>query len=72
MEEHKIYSMLNNDEDPVFRGCSDVVLAIIPQGESREDGVIALATFELAAQGRDLGTFWCGILKDACKLEEVK
>ena len=46
------------------------MLAIAPKsyGESGiEDGTIALTTFELVAQSKGFGTFWCGFFKRACQ-----
>ena len=39
-----------------------------PANTAREDGVIALATFELLAQERGLGTLWSGFLKYSAEL----
>ena len=57
-------------DDVVFRSAPQCILAIAPKTAGTEDGVIALATFELLAQSRGIGTFWCGFLRrgiEACE-----
>lgn len=67
------YTERAKSEDHVFRGAQHCVIAIGPRNFKSEDGVIALATFELIAQAKGYGTFWCGFLKSVSLLnDEIK
>jgi nitroreductase/NAD-dependent dihydropyrimidine dehydrogenase PreA subunit len=68
----KRYAFVEADEDPVFRGAP--VLVVVHSDPKNVlfpgDGIIAAATFDLAAQALGLGTCWSGTAYSAA--DEVR
>lgn len=61
-------ALAEEGKDMILRGAPNVVMAVMPQnGSMREDGVIALTYFELAAHAIRLGCCWGGFLTVACR-----
>lgn len=58
-------------EDAVFRDAPHAVAAIVPRSMERpgvDDGIIALATFDVVARGMGVATHWCRLLKYALQI----
>ncbi|CAL6093280.1 Nitroreductase [Hexamita inflata] len=57
--------------DPIFRGAPHLIIAV-EQGEVSEDGIIALAEFEVLAAGMGYGTCNTGLFKSVSNTDTIK
>ncbi|CAL6037758.1 Nitroreductase [Hexamita inflata] len=65
-------AMIQAGGDAIFRGAPHLIVAVESVPQPTDDGVIALAEFELLAQQQGYGTFWCGFFKHAQTAPQVR